>query len=246
MKRQLIGILLIIIVVLIGVYYYYFMSNDFMSDNIEDNNTDTAPVDINDLKDLKDSDYSDDPEETEEIQTSPAFVSTTTGNIEMEKIWDDSGSGADTDLSFWRPSGYPMHTSVGDIAINSSDKIPDSIRVLFVNNSEEFSKLPVDYKQVWNTDNIKSKDQTAIWEAICPDKYKSIGHIASEQKPLQDTVRCVHEDYLSETTMQNKLWRSKTADSKKSGKNIDITNVWGSTTFLAVPSNGNVTPFKFK
>jgi len=74
---------------------------------------------------------------------------------------------------------------------------------------------PVDYKLVWTTSSLKTKQdgEGYIWLPIAPDEYKPVGYVVttSQEKPSLDKIRCVRSDLTDECTTYHsmKLWRTQ-------------------------------------
>lgn len=232
-KSKKIGILVILLLVIAGVfaatYWYWYKEVSIVNDNDSgDGGGDDIPLE--DLLAVK-KDYMGDEDDLDYEGT--AFYSTTGGNLEFEKVWDDSGSGADKNLAVWRPTVVPGYAPIGDIASDDDNGVDDAQRVLFVRDDPAYSAMPTNYKPVWSSDGYNLKKPIAFWEAVCPDKYKSMGHLASEDVPDQDSMRCVHESVLEATDLKNEIWNSEDAKKTEGSKDVSVWNVWGSSTFMA-------------
>lgn len=220
-----------------GVAYWYYGGEDvIVESDVTEDEVDEEDTTLEDILDSK-PDYS---AGASGGNVNDAIYSTSAGNIEFEKIWDDSGSGADLSVAVWRPTDLPNYTSIGDITSGDDNAVEDTDRVLFVSNSSAYSALPTNYKKIWSSEGVNLKKPIAFWEATCPDQYRALGHVASEDVPDQDASRCVHESLLEDTDLKNTIWESKSAKKLKTksgapntSSDVGIWSVWGSSTFMA-------------
>ena len=71
-------------------------------------------------------------------------------------------------------------------------------------------KPPRDWRLMWSVGN---NGKGSFWEAVPPDGYVALGWVAQEdgykqapQKPKIPNYRCVHEDWVEFTKIDQKIW----------------------------------------
>jgi hypothetical protein len=144
---------------------------------------------------------------------------------DTERIWKDSGSGANRDFSSYRarePNGY---YSLGDIGVGSHSK--PRFSVLAKARKSDALKAPVGYRQRWNDRGSGARDDVAFYEPICPAGYRVLGYVTIKShstRPSTRDIRCVKASYTLTGS-----WESVWNDAG-SGARTDVT-VW-----RAVPS----------
>ncbi len=112
-------------------------------------------------------------------------------------VYDDTGSGAFTDGSIWRPVVPPGFVAVGDVAQASHDA--PNFATLVIRDDAEALRRPVGYEQVWRDEGSLGDHDVTIWHPIAPLNYVCLGSVASpnyDTPPSTDLVRCVHRRYL--------------------------------------------------
>jgi hypothetical protein len=112
-------------------------------------------------------------------------------------IWDDTGSGAFTDGSVWRPVVPPGYASLGDVIVVGHDA-PTSATWL-VRDDPGVLARPLAYEQVWNDTLSLGLHDVALWNPVPPLGYTCLGSVAMpdhDTPPGTDEIRCVHRDYL--------------------------------------------------
>lgn len=158
------------------------------------------------------------------------------------EIYTDSGTGAEDDLSVWRPdvSKTPGYFSLGDVAMADHGTPPATSFV--ISGPTDALAPPVDYQRIW-TDRGSGGDQDgSVWAPVAPPGYQCLGSVAAAgyDKPSTDLVRCVKSLYLVAGTAV-KVW-----DDTGSGADGDL-GIWQSdpsdahglsaSTFIARPSH---------
>ena len=103
-----------------------------------------------------------------------------------EEIWNDRGSGAHRDVSFWRPIDYdPTFYSVGDVAWASYQK--PGTHALIVKGLEEGSLAqPVGFTEVWNDAGSGARRDVKIYRMDPPPGYTCLGYVAAEGSSVPD------------------------------------------------------------
>jgi hypothetical protein len=154
----------------------------------------------------------------------PTLIIRTTSSFDW--IYDDRGSGAEMDVSIFRPkSTEEGFYIVGDFAQSSyQDPLNSSVVVkqLNVESDDPFPLLtaPIDYRLVWNDKGSGGKHDGSIWFPVPPQGYVSLGWVAQSgyAKPSIESYRCVRMDLCRLSTIGAKLWSDK-----GSGADKDVT-----------------------
>jgi len=159
-------------------------------------------------------------------------------------IYDDSGTGADDDVSIWRPNlaSYPGFFSLGDVAMDSHGRAPAN--TFLVRGSGDALARPVGFRWVWDDKGSGGDQDGSLWEPVAPAGYTCLGTVATPNysKPSTDVVRCIRSEY----TVPGKP--AKVWDDSGSGADHDA-GLWQSdprdhlglppSTFVARPSHGD-------
>ena len=112
-------------------------------------------------------------------------------------VYDDTGSGAFTDGSIWRPVAPPGYVSVGDVA-HASHAEP-GFAALVIRDDPDALRPPVGYEQIWNDQGTLGTHDVTIWNPIPPPGYACLGSVATpgyDAPPPVTQIRCVHRRYL--------------------------------------------------
>ncbi|XP_069489682.1 uncharacterized protein [Ambystoma mexicanum] len=112
---------------------------------------------------------------------------------EVVNIWDDKGSGANSDVSFWRADHC---CSLGHVAVDNYNR-PSGIFAKEVKPGT--LAKPTSFVQVWTDRGSEANRDGAIWRPVCPPYYVSLGYAATENyaPPSVDDFRCVKSDYVT-------------------------------------------------
>ncbi|WP_224369081.1 Vps62-related protein [Hyalangium versicolor] len=113
-------------------------------------------------------------------------------------VYDDRGTGANSDVSVWRPnlSPYPGYFSLGDIAMPGHGGAP---RMTFVVSGEgNVLARPVDYNWIWSDSGSGGDFDVSFWDPVAPAGYTCLGSVANlgYGKPSKDLIRCVRSEYV--------------------------------------------------
>lgn len=112
-------------------------------------------------------------------------------------VYDDTGTGALTDASIWRPQPPPGYVSLGDVVHASHDE--PKFAALVVRDDPEALRPPVGYEQVWNDKGTLGTHDVTLWNPIPPVDYACPGSVATpgyDTPPPLTQIRCVHRRYL--------------------------------------------------
>ncbi|XP_069489679.1 uncharacterized protein [Ambystoma mexicanum] len=112
---------------------------------------------------------------------------------EVVNIWDDKGSGAHRDVSFWRADHC---CSLGHVAVDNYNR-PSGIFAKEVKPGA--LAKPTSFVQVWTDRGSGASRDGAIWRPVCPPYYVSLGYAATGNyaPPSVDHFRCVKSDYVT-------------------------------------------------
>ncbi|MFC5799058.1 Vps62-related protein [Streptomyces formicae] len=160
------------------------------------------------------------------------------------EIYDDSGTGADDDVSIWRPdvSQTPGYYPLGDVAMDAHGTPPANSFV--VSGPDGALAPPVDYWLIWTDRGSGGDRDGSLWAPVAPAGYRCLGSVAVNgySKPPTDLIRCVKSVYVvaAEAT---KVW-----DDSGSGADTDL-GIWEATpadayglaasTFIGRPSHAD-------
>ncbi|XP_069489680.1 uncharacterized protein [Ambystoma mexicanum] len=112
---------------------------------------------------------------------------------EVVNIWDDKGSGAKRDVSFWRADHC---CSLGHVAANNYNRATG----IFAKEVKPGALAkPTSFVQVWTDRGSGAKRDGAIWRPVCPPYYVSLGYVATGNyaSPSVQDFRCVKSDYVT-------------------------------------------------
>lgn len=115
-------------------------------------------------------------------------------------VWNDQGSGADGNMTIWRPVAQPNFYSVGDILATNYDALDEDSRgrVAFTVRDLSGNALaaPTSYEQIWGDYGSGGNHDGSIWAPTCPSGYVALGHVGSSgyDAPSTDAVRCLRQD----------------------------------------------------
>ena len=125
-----------------------------------------------------------------------------------DRIWSDAGSGAESDVSFWRVKPSTGFYTFGDFATNFHNIKPDegrrapvTITVACKPGYEDLLKEPLDYEKIWDDADSGADEDCAIWRMKCPDGYVSLGDVVTNgEKPSGNSFRCIKKIYVNKNT----------------------------------------------
>lgn len=124
--------------------------------------------------------------------------------LDVKLVWNEKGTGADRQLSFWRPKTECC--SLGDVAINNHYPSPAFYAKDIKNDS---LAKPTNFERIYWNKNGKG-GQVSIWRPVCPRGFVAIGHIANPNynKPSVEDIRCVNSTLVTIGKWTH-LWDSK-------------------------------------
>ncbi|WP_431419222.1 Vps62-related protein [Actinokineospora sp.] len=138
------------------------------------------------------------------------------------RIWDDRGTGADGDVSVWRPHVglYPGYHSLGDIVMKGYGAPSNTF---LVRDEADFLARPTGYRWIWDDKGSGGDYDGSLWEPIPPMGYICLGSVANSgyYPPSTDVVRCLKSTYTL-PGVAGKEW-----DDSGSGADDDV-SLWQS------------------
>jgi len=164
-------------------------------------------------------------------------------------IWTDAGSGADDDVSIWRPNGRKDFYRLGDYAVGSHRKPGKPATVVAYDDGSGALAKPAGYSRVWRDKGSGADKDVSLWKPIAPAGYQCLGLLATNgAKPATNDMRCVWRAFLTQGG-NSKVW-----DDDGSGADADVgiyqayafrtTDSVSPGTFNATNSHSNAGDFK--
>ena len=136
-------------------------------------------------------------------------------------IWDDSGSGADDNGSYWDPVVPAGYYALGSIGRGNWSPPSDNAAVIVVKELEGSGALaaPTGYTLIWQDSGSGADDNVSFWLPTPPSGYVACGVVAQQggSEPSVDRVRCVRSDLTANATAGNWIW-----DDSGSGASSDF------------------------
>ena len=156
-----------------------------------------------------------------------------------EERWNDKGSGATDDATFWYPQAdkkdgwYPLGSYIRpdyEIAPLELEKYP----MILVKDSKEkdptkseLISYPKDYVRIWDDTGSGADNDGSIWRPVCPSNYVALGGVVAKEdrdKPNKADVVCVLRAYTSAAKIGEQVYsdRNSSATHNVSIKEIVI------------------------
>jgi hypothetical protein len=135
-------------------------------------------------------------------------------------VYDDSGTGAATDVSIWRPVVPDGWAMLGDVAHASHDAPTSSTLSVF--DDPALVQPPTGYESVWTDSGSGGTHDLTLYHPIPPAGFVCLGSVAVaayDSPPSTDLVRCVHAAALDPGTA------TYTWDDSGSGAYADV-SLW--------------------
>lgn len=116
------------------------------------------------------------------------------------KIWDDSGTGANANISFWKAEPSPGFYTLGhfvrdfyEIDPEKGRKAPVAITLKPKPGYENLLAEPIGFEKVWDdAGSGGTYGDCNIWRIKCPDGYVALGDIVTNNNsPNAGSVRCI-------------------------------------------------------
>lgn len=152
-------------------------------------------------------------------------------------IWNDRGSGADADGSFWTYRGHFTYQEnyklLGDTLCGQPNwkNSPCGQMMLVEDNGDGILAKPIGSKKIWTDAGSGADRDVAVFRLIPPNEYICLGNVAlgdydTGDYPNLDRYRCVRRDYVEEAFVGQVLWtdRGSGAFDDFAGYSIDDTH----------------------
>jgi len=145
---------------------------------------------------------------------------------DFEPVWNDSGSGADLDGSFYKPLLPAGFFAVGHFGQGGYGP-PNGVVAVVKELIPGALARPVRYEAIWTDSGSGSDRDGAFWRPIPPAGYTCLGVVVTGYNfgtgyapPSLDEVRCVRTELATPATIDRKIW-----DDSGSGADRDLA-VW--------------------
>lgn len=156
-------------------------------------------------------------------------------------LYNDKGSGADTDGGFWRPSPPDGWFFFGDyLQGNYGAPSMPSITVKVTNDDTDnpVLKSPTSYAQIWLDKGSGADMDGSIWMPVPPPGYVALGAVSNTgySAPAPNKLVCMRFDLVQAGTLGQLIWSDKGSHADGDVANYAIV---GLSTFYA---QGNYNP----
>jgi hypothetical protein len=143
----------------------------------------------------------------------------------FSRQWNDAGSGADRDFSFWHPIVPEGYHALGSM-VRASHSITSSAWMIVVKDSKESGALavPERYELIWDDEGSGANADGSAWKPVCPAGYVALGVVAKGGRAAPNTedfqMRCVKRSYAVMGSIGDWI-----VSDKGSGASMDM-NAW--------------------
>lgn len=125
---------------------------------------------------------------------------------DFEKVWDDAGSGADSDVGFFQPIPPQGYYVLGHYAHASHEAPTTSVLVVKEEKAGALAE-PIGYERIWTDAGSGADQDGAVWQPSCPGNFVAIGLVTtSGAEPSSDAVRCVRKDLTVQAEVGELIW----------------------------------------
>lgn len=131
----------------------------------------------------------------------------------FELQWNDKGSGADHDVSFYRPIPPAGFHALGSIGQKGYDDPNGKVAALCVKAAEPTSARPplarpVRYDFIWSDRGSGADRNGSCWRPVPPAGYVALGDVFVKgyDAPTLDAVMCVARGLTFEGTIGKHIW----------------------------------------
>jgi hypothetical protein len=146
---------------------------------------------------------------------------------QLDPVWNDSGSGANSDGSFYKPvvpQGYEVIGYYGQTDYGAATREALAVVKELIPGS---LAQPTGYQVVWTDSGSGSNRDGAFWRPVPPDGYVCLGQVVTGYDfgtgyapPSLDAIRCVRRELTAPARIDRAIWNDK-----GSGADSDI-SVW--------------------
>ncbi len=138
---------------------------------------------------------------------------------DFELVWNDRGSGATHDGSFYKPRLLPSgYYALGHYGQGNYDSPNGSVAVVKELIPGALAS-PVGYALIWKDSGSGADRDGAFWKPIPPAGYKCVGTVVTGYPcgggyapPSLDAVRCVREDLAAKGKASTRIWIDVNSD----------------------------------
>jgi hypothetical protein len=136
----------------------------------------------------------------------------------FELVWNDGGSGAQQDGSFYRPIPPADYFVLGDYG-QGDYAAPDGTVAVVKELVQGALAVPAGYEQIWNDSGSGAHWDGAFWKPVPPDGYTCLGVVVTRgyAAPAPDAVRCVDSTLVAPAKVWLPIWNDEA-----SGANRDV------------------------
>lgn len=136
-------------------------------------------------------------------------------------VYADNGTGANLDLSTWKPVVTPGYYALGHLA-KAGYAAPVAEMVMVKAIDPTALRHPVDYRKIYGDHGTGGDQDGSFWEPIPPAGYVALGMVAmrSYAKPSLTEVVCVRNDLVTPAKIGAQIWNDG-----GSGGDMDV-SIW--------------------
>lgn len=126
-------------------------------------------------------------------------------------VFDDRGSGADRDLSVWRPRIQEGYVRFADVA--QPNHSAPTVAAVIAQDSPEYLQPPVSFEKIWDGRGSNSFSHLSFWRPIPPEGFLCLGDVAGDplayEAPSTDQFRCLRKDLIAPAILSTSPWTDK-------------------------------------
>lgn len=147
----------------------------------------------------------------------PALLTSTTSTYDW--VYDDSGSGASSDVTIWRPKAPDGWFILGDYAQGNYGAPFGSALLVKATNDDPNNPLikpPTSYSQVWTDRSSGGEYDGSIWFPVPPEGYLSVGFVGQLgwSAPSIVTYACLRRDLVERADAGQLIWSDQESGAK--------------------------------
>ena len=137
------------------------------------------------------------------------------------RVWNDAGSGARADGSFWTVhqsvAGFKL---IGDTACGQPNRNNDPCEttIMVKDTGNNLVKKPIGSNLIWTDKGSGAHKDVRIYQLQPPIGYKCLGMVAvGSGSPDLDRYRCVKQEFVEQVNLERRIW-----DDRGSGADDDF------------------------
>lgn len=151
----------------------------------------------------------------------PTLIVSTTGTYDW--VCSDKGSGADMDVTIWRPSPDGDYFIIGDYAqpnYHSANGVSLIVKAINDDPTAPLLEPAKRWSRVYTDQGTGGDYDWSVWAAVPPDGYVSLGMVGTlgYSSPDIPNYRCVRRDLVIATSATIEIWSDQ-----GSGGDNDVT-----------------------